>query len=655
MHSKFKASVVFSFLILLFLPSAALLAAPKIRSISPTHGIIGTTVNIRGSSFGQRRGRVFFGSIRARIIGWKSRVITVTAPTGSGRVPISVRVRGINSNSIKFRFDAHNINSNVKILGYNDLGMHCVDKDFSVFSILPPFNVVDAQVIGQTKSGAPILLTNNDITLTYDAVTDPNGSRNSSSIGKSNFWQYVNHIYGANLAEGIGLTGLTMPADSSNVSQRSLTWNAAFNWFSAFGIPIFPLDDQGNVNRYPLMRINAKDKLTGETLSSLDIVLPVSEETTCQTCHSKGGPGAHKQGVPFVTRSDKEIESRENILLLHDAQHATNLYATKPVLCATCHYSPALDLAGTGPSAEQNKHQTMSASMHAYHAGKMIDPSNIPFNDSAVAKGSTPPSADRQSCYQCHPGVSTKCLRGAMTQTVTCQNCHGGMSAVGGSFNLLAGGSIDGANDGHGRRPWKDLPRCQSCHTGDANKHLNPSSSILSNDGFRLLLAFSSSDPAASARLASNSRFAEEPNKLYRHSRGHGGVSCEGCHGSTHAIWPNSDLNANDNITSTELQGHAGVVMECSTCHKAGTLPANLKGPHGMHPVGDSNWISQHPHQYENYSADCKACHGNDLRGTSLSVASTDRTLTLEEGGRKTFHKGDVIGCYSCHNGPDDD
>ena len=34
-----------------------------------------------------------------------------------------------------------------KILATNDLGMHCVDADFSVFSILPPYNVVNAQVI----------------------------------------------------------------------------------------------------------------------------------------------------------------------------------------------------------------------------------------------------------------------------------------------------------------------------------------------------------------------------------------------------------------------------------------------------------------------------------------------------------------------------
>ncbi|WP_455219121.1 hypothetical protein, partial [Kaarinaea lacus] len=33
------------------------------------------------------------------------------------------------------------------LVAANDLGMHCADLDYQVFSILPPFNVVHAQVI----------------------------------------------------------------------------------------------------------------------------------------------------------------------------------------------------------------------------------------------------------------------------------------------------------------------------------------------------------------------------------------------------------------------------------------------------------------------------------------------------------------------------
>ena len=34
------------------------------------------------------------------------------------------------------------------------MGMHCLDKSFAVFSIRPPFNVVDAQVVGLRSKGA---------------------------------------------------------------------------------------------------------------------------------------------------------------------------------------------------------------------------------------------------------------------------------------------------------------------------------------------------------------------------------------------------------------------------------------------------------------------------------------------------------------------
>lgn len=33
------------------------------------------------------------------------------------------------------------------LTGWNNLGMHCMDDDYSVFSILPPFNTVNAQLI----------------------------------------------------------------------------------------------------------------------------------------------------------------------------------------------------------------------------------------------------------------------------------------------------------------------------------------------------------------------------------------------------------------------------------------------------------------------------------------------------------------------------
>ena len=84
-----------------------------------------------------------------------------------------------------------------RILATNDLGMHCVDADFSVFSILPPYNVVNAQVVRTDGTGKPTLLNDSNVVLRYSPIADSNGSINSRSGDKTNFWVYVARTYGA--------------------------------------------------------------------------------------------------------------------------------------------------------------------------------------------------------------------------------------------------------------------------------------------------------------------------------------------------------------------------------------------------------------------------------------------------------------------------
>lgn len=528
-----------------------------------------------------------------------------------------------------------------KVFGNNDLGMHCIDKDFSVFSMLPPFNILDAQVVASPPTGRPFLLDQSQVTLRYTPITDANGSVNSSSKNKSNFWKNSMGLFGADLAPGQGLTGLWMPVDAKQASQplgaTSLQWDPTLSLFRAFGVPITDTDDSGKQNTYPLMRVTAYNKSTGAFMASSDIVLPVSSETSCASCHATGAAAAKDPSTVWANDTDLEKQYRKNVLILHDKRNGTHLMANQPVLCASCHYSPALDLGGAGPSAEQQKHRTFSAALHTFHADKMKDAAGNPLWDKVEPSGAPPPAATVQACYKCHPGATTKCLRGAMTGVITCQNCHGGMSAVGGIAPLRTGGSIDGTNDGKQRRPWSDLPRCQSCHTGDATSN---------SAGIRAQVAFDQADPAASPRLATNKRFAEEPNKLFKVSKGHGGLACEACHGSTHAIWPG---NANDNVEALKNGFRTGTISECSACHK--TAPSsNLNGPHGMHPVG-SGWVSAHQSRVSSLGrASCQTCHGTDYRGTVLSKTWTTRTLA-----GRTFQKGTVISCYNCHNGPNPD
>jgi hypothetical protein len=525
-----------------------------------------------------------------------------------------------------------------KVFGNNDLGMHCVDKSFAVFSILPPYNVVDAQVVALQSAGRPVVLNQTQVDVRYTAVADVTGSINSTSPGKSDFWDLVQPLYGAALPDGAGLQGMWMPGDAPNLAATTLPWDPALGLFKAPGIPIFSIDDAGKINRYPLMRFGAYDK-SGKLLGATDVVLPVSEETSCQNCHDTGKVAAPAGALAWSTDPDPEAQARRNVLILHNARTGTNLQP--PVLCATCHYSPALDLGGTGPSAQQAAHRTMSSAMHAYHSDKVAG-----LADSPVAVGGAVPAPTAQACYQCHPGATTQCLRGAMTSKVDCQNCHGNMAAVGGMAPLLAGGSIDGSNDGKSRRPWLDLPRCQSCHASDAvTKTAVAGGPPLAADGLRFNLAFRPVDPSASPIVATNTRFAEEPGKLFRKSKGHGGMACEACHGSTHAIW---SANANDNVAATALQGHAGTIAECSACHQS--PPTNgLGGPHGMHPVGAS-WVNSHPDIAEKHLSTCAPCHGTDYRGTALSRMFATRTLA-----GRTLTAGTTVGCYTCHNGPSGD
>jgi hypothetical protein len=488
--------------------------------------------------------------------------------------------------------------------------MHCVDSSFAVFSILPPYNVVDAQVVMLQSGAAPVVLDATQVDVRYSAVADATGSINSTSKGKTNFWSFVQQLYGAALPAGAGLLGMWMPADAPSVANVTLAWDATMGLFKAPGIPIFPIDDANHVNSYPLMRFTAVDK-SGRALGSTDVVLPVSDETSCRSCHGMA--------------SETEDQIRQHILDLHNAR-IPGVTLTAPVLCASCHYSPALDLAGSGPTPAQAGHTTMSRAMHAFHASKVGS-----YTDSPVGTGAgflaAPPAATSQSCYACHPGAKTQCLRGAMTSALDCQNCHGTMAAVGGAVS--------------GRTPWLDEPKCQSCHASDAVTKA-ATDQPLAADGIRFTLAYSPSDATAIPKIATNQRFAENDGKLYRKSKGHGGLACEACHGSTHAIW---SAGTNDNVAAVQLQGHAGTIGECGTCHLS--PPANgLGGPHGMHPVGAA-WVSGHESVAQANRAACQACHGMDYRGTVLSRTFAARTLA-----NRSFGAGAQVGCYDCHNGP---
>ncbi|MCX7006301.1 MAG: hypothetical protein NTY53_03475, partial [Kiritimatiellaeota bacterium] len=244
------------------------------------------------------------------------------------------------------------------VLAWNNLGMHCMDADFSVFCILPPYNVVNAQAI----SAAGLLVGGaNGVTLSYTGVADATGSLNTTSAGKANFWQYVQALFGIALPQDVGLP---VPGPNSyampgvNNTPQNMEFAATLNWYAAYGVPITPIDDAGRTNRYPMMRVTAKSG--GTTLDATDIVLPVSTEMDCRSCHgSTAGPAAQPANG-WVNLPDQERDFRLNVLRKHDDRqlgtpvfataltaagyNPAGLYATvvvdkKAILCAACHHS----------------------------------------------------------------------------------------------------------------------------------------------------------------------------------------------------------------------------------------------------------------------------------------------------------------------------
>ncbi len=532
--------------------------------------------------------------------------------------------------------------TNWQVLGWNNLGMHCMDNDYSVFSILPPYNTIHAQIVWGYNGTAHLIQTGTGAAVSYEAVADPTGSINTTSIGKGNFWTYVPLLLGQTLPPdaGVDLSGFGYPQSfmpGASNTPKHMNYEAGYRWFASYGVPITPYDDLLRKNAYPLMRLSASNG--NVRVATRDIVLPVSDEMDCRLCHASGSGAAALPPAGWVWDPNPTRDYRLNILRLHDAVRfqkmpaqyrvilaasgfTTNgLYASvvkngQPVFCASCHLSEAVP--GTGyPGVPP-----LTTAVHGLHA-TVTDPISHLTLDS---------SSNRSSCYRCHPGSDTRCLRGVMGTAVAangdlamqCQSCHGSMSTVGAT----------------NRVGWLNEPTCQTCHSGDA----------VSNNG---QIRYTSSFTNGAYRIAVNQRFATNTNApapgltLYRFSRGHGGLYCSACHGSTHAEFPGAF--ANDNLASIQFQGHEGVLSECTRCHR--TSPSTVTGgPHGLHPIGVP-WVEGHKDPGKNPS-NCTPCHGTDLRGTVLSRSQMDWSISIfDRQSTFTFWRGQQIGCYTCHQG----
>ena len=298
------------------------------------------------------------------------------------------------------------------VLAWNDLGMHCLNPTYDRLIILPPYNTLWAQVI---ERGNPPRVVTSGITVSY-AILD-----NTTSLNKllyDQFWDPAvlalfpldapDPDYGLNLQDEFIHNGL------------SGSMQLVGDHFQADGIPVTPVKDGTTAkDPYQVAQITVRNT-AGTTLVQTQAMVPTSDEINCGRCHAPGG-------------SISEVFT--DILQAHDDEHDTDLENDAPILCASCHGSPALGTSGRGTAGLY-----LSEAIHGSHAGRS-------------APGSQP-----IACYDCHPGNTTQCNR-SLAHTAddgSCVTCHGTMAAMATAIS----------NDT--KIPWVNEPRCITCHSGVA-------------------------------------------------------------------------------------------------------------------------------------------------------------------------------------------
>jgi hypothetical protein len=351
------------------------------------------------------------------------------------------------------------VTSDYIVFAWNDLGMHCLNDTYDEAVILPPYNTVWAQVI---RRGDPPRIVTQGLTVEYYLAV------NTFSYGKRDygqFWVNAGEIF--RFVEGfqpppvdIGLAGIGLSGEME----------AATDHFVAEGIPVTPVYDSGTWDPYQVAVITVKDD-RGRIVATTRATVPVSDEINCSLCH-----GAN---------------AWSDVISDHDRLHATHLADSIPFLCASCHGSPALGTQGEGAAGIY-----LSEAIHGAH------------------------SARGASCYDCHPGPITQCMRSTNHSAAdgNCEACHGDLAQVASSI-------------ASGRTPWADEPSCGQCHSGVPGM-----------------------EPAGT---------------LFRNATGHGSVYCAACHHSPHAMYP-SELDA-DNLQPLQYQGYTGLVKtigSCGVCHE---------------------------------------------------------------------------------------
>ena len=444
------------------------------------------------------------------------------------------------------------------VIGYNDLGMHCVCPRPDIMLLLPPYSTLRVQLI--ERAGTPNVTNDSSkYTVSYNVRENTYGDNGPYDLKKdSNYLQWLDsanfHYPGHNISRTnpVGLTGKGL---SGTMDPKTLTSAPGQpKYWAAEGIPAYPPAatdgdwiDAFGVKRKAYMHwdVTAKLKSTGAVVATTKTTLPVAFGGCC-TCHGKVAadegfikPGASApdaydffQGMMTSHKRDTGVDVLALIGPHYDANgHLTGM--DHGVRCSKCH----VDAAGGGAAAldsawvatgKSQGHVTsispLSKALHLFHA---TNTKMLTIYDPNV----------NTDCYVCHPGGNgtLDCYRGHHISpghtinghAIWCTDCHGNLQ------QRISSGQLE--------KPWDytTLPACNKsgCH--------NMSSNVEQLVG----------TPPVFGRFLGSSG----------HKRGH--LLCSTCHGEPHA--EQTSTKAIDNEQNIALQGTQGTLGlgKCNVCH----------------------------------------------------------------------------------------
>ncbi|UZP66871.1 cytochrome ubiquinol oxidase subunit I [Desulfovibrio mangrovi] len=408
------------------------------------------------------------------------------------------------------------------LVAWATMGMTTISDNNDRFTMQPPGVTVRAQLL--RRDDTPELLTEG-VSLSYRMEK---GFETPSK--HVTFWDHAASLFGIDLPEnaGIGPDGLAgAPMEGQFAPDED------HRAFVVHGLAAMPYNNDGSVNPYPLLTVEARDE-SGELLAETQVAVPVSTEWGCRNCHDGGWRVADRTGM-----SD---ETAGNILAAHDKINKTDLVerAAKgnPVLCQSCHGSAKLGTEG------QEGLIGFSAAVHGWHANYLGE-------------------KDDRSCKSCHPAARasfTQGLRGVhASKGLTCMNCHGtledhalgllkkekelGKRGVDKLMTYLSPRVAESYEDVQARSPWVSEPDCTVCHD------------------------FFSTPPADAS--AAHKWTSGDPAELYSERQDDmGAIMCQACHGSTHALYPAENAYGllRNNIIPMQYQQLAGPLGRGNNC-----------------------------------------------------------------------------------------